>query len=100
MNRLTPPQVYNQRKHLVDQEMTDSIQAGVAARVAADYLASGAVDGEVGDISKGEYVAVRGFAAAEPSPAAWKPRTPVPSGIEADELKACTKCRANRRRDR
>ena len=89
-----------ERKHLVNQEMTNGLEANVAARVAADYLASGAVNDKVGDVSKGEYVATLGLAAAQPSPAAWKPRTQVPSGIEADALKAAAKSRTNRRPDR
>jgi hypothetical protein len=93
---VTPAQVYNQREHLVYKEMTDGLQTDVAARVAADYLASGAVNDKVGEISKGKDITTRSLAAAEPNPAAWKPRTQVPSGIEADALKAPAKSRADR----
>jgi hypothetical protein len=85
---LPAAQVYNQREHLVYKEMTDGLQTNVAARVAADYLASGAVNDKVGYVSKGKYVTSRSLAAAEPNPAAWKPRTQVPSGIEAEALRA------------
>jgi hypothetical protein len=91
-----PAQVYNQRKHLVYQEMADGLQTNVGARVAAGYLTPGAVDDKVGDISKGEYVAVRVLAVTKPRPATRRSRTQVPSGIEADALKAPAKSRANR----
>ena len=97
---VTPAQVYNQREHLVYKEMTDGLQTSVDARVAADYLASGAVNDKVGEISKGKDITTRSLAAAEPNPAAWKPRTQVPSGIEAEALRAPAESRANRRPDR
>ncbi len=96
MDRFAPAQVYDQRKHLVDQEMADSLDRGVATGIATDYLASGAVNDEVGDIGEGKYVTIRGLAVAKPNPAAWRPRTQIPSGIEADALKATAKIRANR----
>lgn len=100
MQGVTAAQVYYQRKHLVDQEMTNGLRTNVAARVAADYLAPGVVNDKVGDISKGKYVAARGLTASKPGPATWEPRMPVPSGIEAQALKAPAESRANRRPDR
>ena len=100
MQRFTAAQVYNQREHLVDQEVADGLQTNVAARIAADYLAPGVVNDKVGDSGKRKYVATRYLAAAKPSPATWRPRTQVPSGIEADGLKTPAESRANCRPDR
>ena len=83
MQRLTPAQVYHQRKHLIDQKMADCLQADAGARVAANYLAPGVVNYKVGDISKGEYVTVGSLAATKPRLATRRSRMPEPSRMEA-----------------
>lgn len=92
-----PAQVYNQRKHLVYQEMADGLQTYVVAGVAAVYLASGTVNDKVGDISKRYYVAAGGLAVTKPGLTTSRSRSQVPSGIETDALKAPAESRANRR---
>ena len=100
MQRLAPAQVHNQRQHLVDQEMTDRLAAGVVGGIAADHLAAGAIDDKVGEIGEGEYVAVGSLAASQPNLAAREPRMPVPSGLEADAPRTPGKIHAHRRTGR
>jgi hypothetical protein len=73
VQRLTAAKVYDQRKDLVDQKMTDCLEADTAARIAADYLVSDGVNDEVGEIGKGKCVATWGLTATKPSPATGKP---------------------------
>lgn len=97
MEGVTPAQVYNQRKHLVYQEMADGLQTYVVAGVAAVNLASGTVNDKVGDISKRYYVTAGGLAVTKPGLTTSRSRSQVPLGIETDALKAAAESRANRR---
>jgi len=100
VQRLTAAQVYHERKHLVDQEMTDSLQTNAAARVAAAYLAPGPVNEEIGDIGKGKYVTALGLTGTKPCRASCEPRSQIPSCVETEALKAAGKSRTNRRPNR
>jgi hypothetical protein len=91
MERFTSAQVYYQRKHPIDQEMSDGLEAVVAVCVAADYLTPGAVHDKVGNIGKGKYVTALGFARTKPCRASCEPRSQIPSSTEPEALKAAGK---------
>jgi hypothetical protein len=92
-----PAQVYNQWEHLVDQQMANGLETNVVASIAAGYLAPGAVDNKVRNVSKRYYVASGGLAVTKPRLAARRSRSQIPSWIEVGSLKAAAESRANGR---
>jgi hypothetical protein len=88
MQRFASTQIYDEREYLVDQQVADGGKGAVAARVSTNYFASGLINEKISDIRKGKYVTATGLAGTKPCRASCKPRSQIPSRIEAQALKA------------